>query len=147
MISHLNGGNLPWPFTTTEAYMASTGIDWSGCGWDGVTAEPLSPAVCRPGQLHQRFPFAVARPVVCPRCGDRMREVAGFDDYCPTCRMQEELAIEREAVATGYLQPERWGDWDAQDDAGVVADRGHESPCGHSPTAAPDAPGAAADSL
>lgn len=46
--------------------------------------------------------------VVCPRCGEQMREVAGFDDYCPTCRQREELVVEREAVATGKVQLTGW---------------------------------------
>jgi hypothetical protein len=43
MISHLTGGNLPHPFTTTDAYLAQDGIDWDGVGWDGgLPDEPLS---------------------------------------------------------------------------------------------------------
>jgi hypothetical protein len=39
-ISSLTGGNLPYPYTTTEAYMQSEGIDWTGVGWDGTLDEP-----------------------------------------------------------------------------------------------------------
>lgn len=36
MISHFNGGNLPWPHTTSESYLAQDGIDWTEVpGWDG----------------------------------------------------------------------------------------------------------------
>lgn len=51
--------------------------------------------------------------IVCPRCGERMREVAGFDDYCPQCRQREELLIEREAVAVGKIAVTGWLEgWD-----------------------------------
>jgi hypothetical protein len=105
VISHLNGGNCSRE--EAEQYRREfANVE----GWDGRVT--VRPATCQPGQLHQRFPFVVGRTLLCPRCGGRMREVSGYDDYCPECRMRAELEVEREAVATGYLQPQRWEDWD-----------------------------------
>jgi predicted amidophosphoribosyltransferase len=35
---------------------------------------------------------------ICPACTGAMREVPGFDDYCPACRLREELDREQRCL-------------------------------------------------
>jgi hypothetical protein len=44
---------------------------------------------------HTRLLLGAPPRVICPACGGPMREVPGFDDYCPPCRLREELDRER----------------------------------------------------
>jgi hypothetical protein len=102
VISHLNGGNC----TRDEA--KAYGHEFADIeGWGGSLPEVPLPI------REDRRLRGTPPPVVCPRCGDRMRECAGFDDYCPTCRARDELQVEREAVATGAVEMTDWfGGWD-----------------------------------
>jgi hypothetical protein len=106
VISHLNGGNCT--HEEAETYRREFA---DIAGWDGTL--PESPLPIREDRRLRGAPPAV----VCPRCGDRMRECAGFDDYCPTCRPRDELQVEREVVAATVAQFTTWFEraWHASD--------------------------------
>lgn len=93
MISHLNGGNTMQP---PEPVL-------SRAEWERRQPVPID---------RTRLLLGAPPRAICPVCLGPMREVPGFDDYCPPCRLREELATEREVVAAQSSRIFVWfGEW------------------------------------
>lgn len=94
MISHLNGGNTMQP---PEPVLSR--VEWERI----VSGLPI--------RRDRRLLGAPAQQR-CPACLGPMREIPGLDDYCPSCRLRDELAVEREVVAAQAPRLVAWfGEW------------------------------------